>query len=146
MDPFARKMIFAGLAFGASMLLMAGSASLMYYHYRPPCSEAALSEAKSPDGQWAATVMERRCGEESPFFIHVNLRPAGQPIRLGYLSGRAEAGEAFLAEEDSQDTPLTLEWTAPGQLTIRCPTCRIPSVQKREEQWGPTTVRYQLQP
>ncbi len=145
MDPFARKMILGSVAFGTAMLLMAGAASLIYFHNRPRCSEAALSETTSPDGQWTAAVMERRCGEESPFFIHVNLRPAGQHVQPGYLSGRAEEGEVFLAEEDTQDTPLTLEWTAPGQLTIRCPTCRASSVQKRDEHWGPAAVRYQLQ-
>ncbi len=144
MDPFARKMIIAGLAFGAAMLLMAGAVSVLYFHYHPQCSEQVFSQARSSDGQWAAAVMERRCGEDSPFFIHVNLRPAAEPIRLGYFSGRAEEGEVFVAEEDTTDTDPALEWSAPRQIAIRCPRCR--AAQKREEHWGPITLRYRLQP
>src|SRR5260370_24967658 len=98
MDPFARKMILGRVAFGSAFLLMAGALSVVYFHHRPRCGEAVVSEATSPDKQWTSAVMERRCGEESPFFVHVNLRPAAEPIRLIYFSGRADQGEWFLAE------------------------------------------------
>ncbi len=137
-------MIIAGLSVGVAMLLMAGVLSLIYYHYRPPCSEQEYSETTSPDGQWAAAVLERRCGEESPFVFHVNLRRAGEPVRLGYLSGKADEGEVFRVQEDSADSEPKLEWNSPRQLTIVCPHCR--TAQKREDHWGPITVRYQLQP
>lgn len=146
MDPFARKMICGGLAFGSAMLLMAGALSMIYFHNRPQCSEAVLSEATSPDRQWTAAVMERRCGEESPFFVHVNLRPAAAPIRLSYFSGRAEEGEVFMVEEDTRDLAPALEWSSPGRLTIQCPRCRAALVRKREKHWGAIAVRYQLQP
>jgi hypothetical protein len=146
MDPFVRKMIFGGVAFGSAMLLMAGSLTAIYVHNRPRCNEAAISETPSPDGRWKAVVMERRCGEESPLYLHVNLSPAGDPIRTAYFSGRSEEGEVFLVEEETQELNPVLDWTSPGQLTIQCPRCRPASVQKRGEHWGPITVRYELQP
>lgn len=146
MDPFARKMILAGLAFGAVMLLMAGAVSVVYFHNRPRCSEQVLSEANSPDRRWTAAVMERRCGEESPFFIHVNLRPVAELVRLGYFSGRAEDGDVFVVEEGTEDMELSLEWSAPGQLTIRCPRCRAAPVEKREERLGTIVIKYEMQP
>lgn len=147
-------MILGGLAFGSAMLLMAGVLSMIYFHNRPQCSEAvlseatseaALSEATSPDRQLTAAVMERRCGEESPFFVHVNLRPATAPIRLNYFSGRADEGEVFLAEEDASGAEPTLQWNSPSQLTIQCSRCRAAAAQKREERLGAITIRYQLQ-
>src|SRR5260370_33367293 len=101
MDPFARKIILGMVACGSAFLLMAGALSVVYFHHRPRCGESVVSEATSPDKQWTAAVMERRCGEESPFFVHVNLRPAAEPVRLSYFSGRADEGEGFLAEQES---------------------------------------------
>jgi len=146
MDPFARKMILGMVAFGSAFLLMAGALSVVYFHHRPRCGEAVVSEATSPDKQWTSAVMERRCGEESPFFVHVNLRPAAEPIRLSYFSGRADQGEVFLAEQESPDIAPELEWSSPTQLTVRCSRCRAALVQKRDERWGPVEVRYQLGP
>lgn len=154
MDPFARKMICGGLAFGSAMLLMAGVLSMIYFHNRPQCSEAVLSEAASevvlsekasPDQRWMAAVMERRCGEESPFFVHVNLRRAAEPIRLNYFSGRAGEGEVFVVEEEAPGVAPTLHWNSPSQLTIECSRCRAAAAQKREERLGAITIRYQLQ-
>jgi hypothetical protein len=145
-DPFARKMIFGSLAFGTAMLLMAGALSMIYFHDRLRCDEAALSETTSPDGQWTAAVMERRCGDESPFFIHVNLRPSKQPIQIGYFSGRADEGDVFVAEEQTQGVEPVLTWTSPNQLTIQCPRCRPAQVKKQEEHLGAISIEYRLQP
>jgi hypothetical protein len=139
-------MILGTLAFSLAMLLFAGALSVVYFHHRPRCSEAALSEAASPDKRWTATILQRRCGDESPFFIHVNLRPATESLRLGYFSGRADEGEVFLAEQESPDVAPELEWSSPTQLTVRCSRCRAAPVQKRDEHWGPVQVRYQLRP
>jgi hypothetical protein len=145
MDPFARKMIVGSFAFGAAMLLMASVLSTIYFHnFRRRCDEAALSETTSPDGQWAAAVMERRCGDESPFFIHVNLRPSKEPIELGFFSGRAEQGEVFVAEEQAQGIEPVLTWHSPNQLTIQCPQCGAARVKKREEHLGAVNIQYDL--
>jgi hypothetical protein len=146
MDPFARKMILGMLAFGSAMLLFAGALSVVYFHHRPRCGEQVLSQAASPDERWTAVVMQRRCGDESPFFIHVNLLPAAESLRLGYFSGRADEGEVFLAEQESPDAAPELEWSSPTQLTIRCSRCRAALVQKRDEHRGPVQVGYQLRP
>jgi hypothetical protein len=146
MDPFARKMILGMAAFGSAMLLFAGALSAVYFHHRPRCSEAVLSESASPDQRWMATIMQRRCGDESPFFIHVNLRLAAEPVQLGYFSGRADEGEVFLVEEESPDVTPELEWSSPTRLTVRCSRCRAALVQQRNEHWGSVQVRYQFQP
>jgi hypothetical protein len=146
MDPFARKMIFGSLAFGTGMVLLASALSVVYFHHRPRCGEQVLSQAASPDKRWSAVVMQRRCGDESPFFIHVNLRPAAESLQLGYFSGRADEGEVFLLEQESPDIAPELEWSSPTQLTLRCSRCRAALVQKRDERWGPVQVRYHLQP
>jgi hypothetical protein len=146
MDPFARKMIFGGLAYGGALLLMAATLSAIYFHNRPECSEAAISQAASPDGRWKAVAMERRCGDESPFYLHINLSAAGDPIRFGFFSGRSQEGEVFIVEDETRDLNPTLQWTSPDQLTVHCPRCRASLVKKREQHWGPITLRYELQP
>jgi hypothetical protein len=146
MDPFIRKMILGGVAFLGTMLLMGGAASTIYFHNRPQCSETVVSDLISPDGRWRATLMERRCGEESPFYTHVNLRRAGDPIHVAYFSGRSEEGEIFLAEEETQNMWPQLEWTSPGDLTIHCPRCRPYLVEKRDQRWGPISLRYHFEP
>ncbi|HMF89637.1 MAG TPA: hypothetical protein VKL40_03265 [Candidatus Angelobacter sp.] len=157
MDIFARKMLIGAGAFGLAMVLMAGTLTAIYYHYRPPCGEAMVSDVTSPDGRWKAVAMERRCGDESPFYIHVNLIPAGEPIPVAFLTGRSVEGEVFLVEEEPSDmnstldwrspsrrSNPTLEWTSPGSLTIHCPRCRAELVSKRKERWGPVQVQYEL--
>jgi hypothetical protein len=88
--------------------------------------------------------MERRCGDESPFFIHVNLRPPKEPIELGFFSGRAEQGEVFVAEEQAQGVEPVLTWSSPNQLTIQCPQCGAARVKKREEHLGAVNIQYDL--
>src|SRR5215472_9779971 len=141
MDPFARKMIFGAIGYGSSMLLMAGALTVVYFHLHPRCSERVLSETVSPDKQWIAAVMERRCGEESPFLVHVNLRPARQDIRLGYFSGQASEGEIFVAEEvfvagiASPSAIPTLEWSSSDQLNVKCLRCSSAFAQAQSGRW-----------
>ena len=137
-------MVLGAFAFGATMLLMAGALSIVYFHTHPRCSDQVLSELSSPDRRWTAAVMQRRCGDEAPFLVHVNLRPVGGPLSLGYFSGRADDGEVFVAEQENLDTFPTLRWDSASQLSIGCPDCRPSRVQKRQERWGPVTVRYEM--
>jgi hypothetical protein len=152
MDPFARKMIFGAIAFGSSMLLMAGGLSVVYFHMHPRCSEQVLSESISPDKQWIGAVMERRCGEESPFLIHVNLRPAQQAIRLGYFSGQASEGEIFVTEEvfvAGEALPSAipkLEWSSADQLNIKCSHCNSAFARAQSERWQSVRIRYSAEP
>jgi hypothetical protein len=142
MDPFARKMIFGALAFGGTMVLMAAVLSAIYYHNRPLCSEVVVSETASPDAKWIVAVMERRCGEESPLYMHINLRGAGDPLRRAYFSGRSDDGEVLVAEEGTHDRVAMAEWDSANQLTIRCPGCRSELVRKRQMYWRSIAVHY----
>ena len=90
MDPFARKMVYGSFVYGGMMLVMFAVLTVVYLHTRPRCSDRVVAESTDQAGQWTATVMERRCGAEAPFFTHVNLRPAGKDLNyriflwLGY--------------------------------------------------------------
>jgi hypothetical protein len=144
MDPFARKMLLSAFAFASVMLLMAAVLSVVYFHAHPRCSENVLSALNSPDGRWTAVVMQRRCGDESPFLVHVNLRPAAEPLRLGFFSGEAQEGEIFLGEQQNLNVVPTLSWDSTSQLTIACSDCRPKLVQKNQPRWGPIAVRYEF--
>ena len=138
MDPFAKKMIQGSLAFLAAMLLMLAALSVFYFHTHPRCSDELLSETASPDGRWIAAALLRRCGEESPFLVHVNLRAKDSEISFGFFSGRVEGGEVFIAEQDSPESIPQIKWLSSNEISIQCPTCRNPH---KEEHWQTVTVR-----
>ena len=146
MDPFARKMVLGAVTFGTIMALMAAALSVVYFHERPRCSEQVLAESPDPGRQWTAAALQRRCGEDSPFLVHVNVRPAAAPIQLGYFSGKVAEGEVFVAEQASPDVVPDMDWTASNALTIRCRDCRASQVRKREDHIGAIAIRYELGP
>jgi hypothetical protein len=145
MDPFVRKMIFGGVAFLGAMLLMAGTLSAIYFHNNPDFKEAVIAQSDSPDGRWKAVVMEDRHDDASPLYFHINLSAAEEPIPVTYFGHNAE-GEVFRIEEETEKPDPVLEWASPDQLTIHCPRCRASLVKKRDQHWGPITLRYELQP
>ncbi|HEY6971456.1 MAG TPA: hypothetical protein VJA94_19765 [Candidatus Angelobacter sp.] len=87
-------------------------------------------------------MMEARCGENQPFLTHVNVRPAGKSIKLGYFSGKADDGEIFLLEQDAQSANVTLDWTGPDRLAISCSHCQIAFIKKRQEHWNDLQISY----
>ena len=156
MDPFARKMVFGSFVYGGVMLVMFAVLTVVYLHMRPRCSDRVVAEATDPGKQWTATVMERRCGAEAPFFTHVNLRPAAKDLNTGFFSGAASEGEIFLVEQDAAGAGIALSWSATDTLKIQCSRCRPalvqkpwvqkPWVQKRDERWGNVVINYDLRP
>lgn len=145
MDPFARKMVRSTVAYGAVLVFMFAALTVVYFHLRPRCNDEVISEIISPDKQWIAAIMQRRCGEESPFYTHVNLRPAQESIRRGFFSGEASDGEAFRIEQDARSAQITVQWTAPDRVVIRCSHCQIALLQKKSEHWGGVTISYFLE-
>ncbi|HEX7286370.1 MAG TPA: hypothetical protein VF532_09315 [Candidatus Angelobacter sp.] len=144
MDPFARNMIRGAVAYGLAMLLMFALSSAIYLHLRPVCPDRVLARAESPDKKWTAVILQRRCGEESPFLTHVNLRPASQALSVGFFSGQVKAGNAFLVEQDAAGAGLTISWTAPDSLTVTCPRCAPSFVRQTDAQLGTVRIRYEL--
>ena len=137
-------MVRGSFAFAAVMILMFVVLTVAYLHLRPRCTDQVVSSSTSPDGHWTASVMEARCGETSPFLVHVNLRPAGESIKLGYFSGKADDGEVFLLEQDARSADVTLTWTAPNRLAVSCGHCQVAYLHKRQEHWQDVTISYFL--
>jgi hypothetical protein len=142
MDPFARKMVFGSFVYGGVLLLMFAVLTVIYLHTRPRCSDRVMGEAVSPSKQWTATIMERRCGEDTPFFTHVNLRPAGDPIKRGFFSGSATEGEIFVIEQDAAAAGVNLKWIDGDTLLIYCPHCNTSFIQKRDQRWNGVLIKY----
>jgi hypothetical protein len=144
MDPFARKMWQGAFVYGGIMLVMFAVLTVVYLHTRPRCSDRLVAESAAQNAQWTAAVMERRCGEDTPFFTHVNLRAAQNDLNRGFFSGSATEGEVFELELDAASAGVTLHWTSPTALNISCPHCSSAQVRKRDEHWGSITISYAL--
>jgi hypothetical protein len=137
-------MLLGAVAFGSAMALMAAVMSGLYFHNRPRCTEAIVSQAESPGKQWVAESFERRCSDPVEWLAHVNLRRKADPIRRNWWSGLVlvNEGEVYLVEQRREDEIPELEWTALDQLTIRCAKCK-PSALRRDERWGPVSIHYE---
>jgi hypothetical protein len=142
MDPFARKMVYGSFVYGGMLLVMFAVLTVVYLHTRPRCSDRVVAESTDKSAQWTATLMERRCGAEAPFFTHVNLRPAGKDLSTGFFSGSATEGEVFVLEQDAAGAGLSLHWTSPLALSITCPHCSPRLVSKHDERWGNIVIEY----
>jgi len=108
---------------------------------RPQCSGEVVSESASPNLQWVASIMQRRCGEEEPFVTHINLRPTARPIRYGFFSGKAQDGEIFSIEQDADALHLDLVWNSSDQLTIHCGDCV--NARNKQARWGSVSIRFE---
>jgi hypothetical protein len=144
MDPFARKMVYGSFLYGGMMLVMFGVLTVVYLHTRPRCSDRIVAESTDSARQWTATVMERRCGFEAPFFTHVNLRLAKKDLYKGFFSGLATDGEVFLLEQDAAGAGVAVNWTSPTTLSIHCLRCSASLVRKHDERWGDVVINFDL--
>lgn len=144
MDPFARKMVYGSFVYGGIMLVMFAVLTVVYLHTRPRCSDRVVAESADQSRQWTASVMERRCGAEAPFFTHVNLRPAKDAVGRGFFSGSATEGEVFETELDAAGAGITLHWTSPATLIISCPHCSATLLSKHDGHWGNIVIEYDL--
>jgi hypothetical protein len=144
MDAFARKMVLGSFVYGGMMLVMFAVLTVVYLHTRPRCSDRVVAEASDPGKHWTATLMERRCGAEAPFFTHVNLRPAAGDLHRGFFSGSATEGEVFVVEQDTAGAGVTLSWTAPDTLRIECSRCVATPPEKHDQRWNGVAINYVL--
>jgi hypothetical protein len=144
MDPFARKMVYGSFVYGGAMLVMFAVLTVVYLHTRPRCSDRVVAQSTAPGSAWTATIMERRCGQDAPFFTHVNLRLATEDLKTGFFSGASTKGEVLLIEQDAADMGITLNWTAPETLTIQCPRCSAALLRTQEERWNAVRISYDM--
>lgn len=144
MDPFARKMIQGAFVYGGVMLVMFAVLTVVYLHAHPRCSERVVGQADSPGARWTAAILERRCGEDKPFFTHVNLRPAATPLQHGFFSGLVSEGVVFVVEQDAAGAGVTLEWTNDKTLLVRCPGCNRSLIGKQAVPWNGVSVKYDM--
>lgn len=144
MDPFAKKMWRAGLAYAALLAAMAAVLTVAYVHERPRCGDRIVTESSSPGRRWIAAVIERRCGEESPFITQINLRRGDTNLVRGFFSGQATQQNVFMIEQDAAGAGLTLQWNGADQLTVRCRHCDRNYVRRQDPQQGTLMIRYDL--
>jgi hypothetical protein len=144
MDPFAKKMWSAGLAYAALLAAMAAVLTVAYIHERPRCGDRIVTESSSPDRRWIAAVIERRCGEESPFITQINLRPGDTKLMRGFFSGQASQDNVFTIEQDAAGAGFTLQWNGADQLIVHCRHCDRNYVRRQDPQQGTLMIRYDL--
>lgn len=143
MDPFARNMLRSTLAFAIALLIIFAAMSITYLHLRPLCPDHVLAQEENATSQWTAAVLQRRCQGDSPFVTQVNLRRSAGALARGFLSGQVGRNNVFMVEQDAAGAGLTLSWTAPDQLTIRCPHCDPAFIRQRQTHWGPVRILYE---
>ena len=141
MDPFARKMWYFSIGFAAVLLLLVGVLKLFSAHLWPTCADHVISETRSPDKNWTAAILQRRCGAYSPFITQVNLRPAG-PLHRGFYSGQTTQGTVFVVEQDAAGAGISVTWSAKNVLTVHCPYCSPDFIRQHDQQWGDVTIQY----
>ncbi len=144
MDPFARKMWRAGLAYAVLLMAMGAALTVVYVHERPRCGDRRVKESNSPDRRWTAAVLERRCGEDAPFITLINLRDGGTKLVRGFVSGQANQNNVFMVEQDAAGAGLQLDWNGSGELTIHCPHCDANYVRRQDPQHGGLKIRYEF--
>ena len=135
-------MVQGSILFAGVLAALIAVFTIVYLHVRPRCSDEIVGESASPDQRWVATVLQLRCGEESPFVTHINLRLADRSIQYGFFSGKAEEGEIFSIEQDAEALRLNLVWDLSNQLTVHCHECVNPN--KRQDRWGNVLIRYEV--
>lgn len=144
MDPFAKKMWRAGFAYAGLLAAMAAVLTVTYVHERPRCGDRIVAESSSPDRRWIAAVIERRCGEDSPFITQINLRRGDTKLVRGFFSGQAAQDNIFMIEQDAAGAGFTLQWNGADQLTVRCRHCDRNYVRRQDPQQGTLMIRYDL--
>jgi hypothetical protein len=144
MDPFARNMLRSTAAFAIALLVIFSVMTAVYVHIHPQCPDSVLQQAEGPSHRFVAAVLQRRCGEESPFITQVSLRAASKELSRGFLSGEVSRGIVFRVEQDATGAELNVIWTGPEQLTIRCPRCDGRFVQTRQTGWEHVRISYEF--
>jgi len=95
--------------------IMAVILSSCYWPLTGPCDDKVKSEAVSPGGRYAATVIERDCGATTDYSTLVNLRVASEPL--------AASPESLILTLSGKQS-VALAWESEAELTIQFPRVR----------------------
>lgn len=95
------------------------------------CEDKVKLESVSPDGRFAATVIERDCGATTDYSTLVNLRVASEPL----TTSRESLVLALFGKQT-----IGLVWEGDSHLTIRFPKV---DTFTRKASWKNVQVGYQ---
>ena len=88
-------------------------ATLIYFSYKSlsnsMCENSVLSEEPSPDKLLKAVSFIRGCGATTSDSLNVSVIPINEQI---------DTGNAYVAENISNEQQITISWSAPDQLVI----------------------------
>jgi hypothetical protein len=104
------------------------------------CGDTINLEKTSPEQKYVATVFERDCGATTDYSTIVVLRRFKR-------SFDPESGRIFIVKGR---VPVTLTWTDPNRLLVKCPECAPEGemnkpqdkVFKREKEWNGVSISY----
>jgi hypothetical protein len=98
------------------------------------CTDDVVTQVPAPDGILTATLFVRHCGDTSGQISTVNLHRTADTF--------GDDRGTVLMMEGKYD--ITMSWTDPKTLTIRCPTCPREVVSRQTTVLGGTNVEYEL--
>jgi len=98
------------------------------------CGDDTKSKAASTDGQLVAYVYERNCGATTDYSAMVNVQSS--TVRF-----HGDEGILFVAKGQYD---LSVEWTSPRALLIKCSRCTRKDVFRQVATFGDVDVRFVL--
>ena len=100
------------------------------------CGDEVRARAASPDGKLVATFFERNCGATTDFASTVNVQSATEKFD-------GDEGRIFDA---TGHYDISIAWTGPRKLLIRCPACRRENVYYEVTVKGDIDITYDFTP
>lgn len=99
------------------------------------CTERVLSEAKSSDGKYVATLYEWNGGALSDWMTHVNIRRSDQNPKFN-VTGTLDDQSVFMAASRPR---VEIRWDTDRCLEIRS---KASQVSEKDTRWSDVQIRY----
>jgi hypothetical protein len=100
------------------------------------CSDEQRQTVESPDHALKATYFVRNCGATTDYVSTVNLQSSREKFD-------GNDGRVFVAKGEHG---ITLEWTGPQTLLVKCRTCTRKDLFQQTIALGNTDIHYELGP